>query len=68
MKDIISGTVTIEVWGQWGYTAREMLDWIEERLRQPISGDWGRGRGGINYARGNVVSVISTTKHTQGEG
>ena len=69
MKDIISGTVTIEVSGQWAYTTREMLDWIEERLRQPIEDqDWRSGRGGINYASGKVVSVISTTKHTQGEG
>jgi hypothetical protein len=59
VSDIISGTVTIEVSGQWAYTTREMLDWIEERLRQPIQDrDWGTGRGGINYAQGKVVSVV----------
>ena len=54
------GQITIDVYGDWPYSTRDMLDWIEMKLAAPKPDDWGTGRGSINYARGEVVSVATT--------
>ena len=53
----IRAIITVQVTGEYDYTARELLDWMEERLRIPLSEEWGSHHGGVNCADGEVVSV-----------
>jgi hypothetical protein len=56
-NDKVQGIVTLEIHGNWDFSTREMLDWVEMKLSTSIPEGWGTGRGAINYAKGVVVSV-----------
>lgn len=58
--------VVVRVSCDWDISARDVMDFVDHRLSQHRDPDWGRGRGGVNYSKTQIVGICESTSG-QGE-